>query len=160
MENGPGLFGYCDADWGNNIDDRKSYTGYTFVIAGGAVSWQVKKQQTVALSSMEAEYMSATQEVKEALWWRSFLSELGMALSGETILLSDSNGAIDLAKNPEFHPRSKHIDIRHHFIREHIANKAVKMIHINTEIMAANVLTKPLGRSRHHSLLKFFGVQA
>ena len=83
-----------------------------------------------------------------------------MDLSGETILLSDSKGAIDLAKNPEFHPRSKHIDIRHHFIREHIANKAVKMIHINTEIMAADVLTKPLGRNRHHSLLKLFGVQA
>jgi hypothetical protein len=98
--------------------------------------------------------------VKEALWWRSFLTELGLNVSGETVVLSDSKGAIDLAKNPEFHPRSKHIDIRHHFIREQIANKSVKMEYISTEIMAADVLTKPLGRFRHHSLLKSFGIQA
>ena len=157
---GPCLYGYSDADWGNNVDDRRSYTGYLFVLAGGAVSWQAKKQQTVALSTMEAEYMAATQAVQEALWWRSFLMELGMKVSGETILLSDSKGAIDLAKNPEFHPRSKHIDIKHHFIREQIADKSVKMDHIGTEIMAADILTKPLGRMRHHSLLKFFGIRA
>ncbi|HVX00705.1 MAG TPA: reverse transcriptase domain-containing protein, partial [Candidatus Babeliaceae bacterium] len=159
-DEGPCLYGYSDADWGNNIDDRRSYTGYLFMLAGGAVSWQAKKQPTVALSSMEAEYMAATQAAKEALWWRSFLTELGMNVSNETVLLSDSKGAIDLAKNPEFHPRSKHIAIQHHFIRMQVANKSVKMEYIGTEIMAADILTKPLGRIRHHSLLKLFGIQA
>ena len=73
----PSLVGYCDADWGSNVDDRRSITGYVFLLSGGAVSWQAKKQPTVALSSVEAEYMASTQATKEAIWWRTFLNELG-----------------------------------------------------------------------------------
>ena len=104
--------------------------------------------------------MTAIEAVKGCLWWIALLTERRMNVSNETVLLSDSKGAIDLAKNPEFHPRSKHIDIRHHFIREQIANKSVKMDHISTEIMAADILTKPLGKVRHHTLLKLVGIQA
>lgn len=74
----PLLYCYCDADWGNDVYDRRSFTGYSFLINGGAVSWQSKKQPTTALSSIEAEYMSATQAVKEAIWWRTFLSEISI----------------------------------------------------------------------------------
>ena len=72
----PSLIGYCDSDWGSNVDDRRSITGYVFLLSGGAVSWQAKKQPTVALSSVEAEYMASTQATKEAIWWRTFLKEL------------------------------------------------------------------------------------
>jgi hypothetical protein len=156
----PVLFGYCDSDWGNDIDDRRSYTGYAFILAGGAVSWQSKKQPTTALSSVEAEYMAATQATKEAIWWRTLLSELGLVISGSTVLITDSKGSIDLAKNPEHHARTKHIDIRHHFIREKVADGTVKMSFVGTEHMGADILTKPLAKTRHHSLLKLLGIHS
>src|SRR5271154_1896438 len=92
------------------------------MLCGGAVSWQSKKQPTTVLSSVEAEYMAATQATKEAIWWRTFLAELGLVISGSTVLITDSKGSIDLAKNPEHHARTKHIDIHHHFIREKVAD--------------------------------------
>ena len=137
--NGPGLFGFCDADWGNSVDDRKSVTGYAFIMYGGAVSWNTRKQPTVALSSMEAEYMAATEATKEAIWLRTFMIELGMDVSGETFILCDNQGAMELAKNPGYHSRSKHIDIRHHFIREAVENKIVTMKYINTNIMERQI---------------------
>ena len=155
---GPVLFGYCDSDWGNDVDDRRSYTGYAFLLSGGAVSWQSKKQPTTALSSVEAEYMAATQATKEAIWWRTFLSELGLDINGSTILLSDSKGSMDLAKNPEHHARTKHIDIRHHFIREQVTRGTVKMVFVGTENMGADVLTKPLAKTRHLSMLQLLGI--
>ena len=90
------MIGYCDADWASNIDDRRSITGYVFMLCGGAVSWQTKKQPTVALSSVEAEYMAATQATKEAIWFRSFLHELGISniTSSPTTIFSDSQGSI------------------------------------------------------------------
>lgn len=157
-QSGPGLFGYCDADWGNHLDDRRSFSGYSFIMAGGAVSWSAKKQSTVALSTMEAEYMAATEAAKEAMWWRNFLRELGVEINQPTIICCDNQGAIQLAKNPALHPRSKHIDIRHHFIREVVANKIVELKYISTEIMGADILTKAVPRNRHQQLIKRLGV--
>jgi hypothetical protein len=180
------VHGYCDADWGSNIDDRdrKSITGYVYLIHGGAVSWQAKKQPTVALSSVEAEYMSATQACKEALWWRTFLSELGMMYIGNvgTVgndgsnhvssyvsnhdgntnnpihIYSDSQGGIALTKNPEYHSRTKHIDIQHHFVREHVLLGNVKFHYVCTQDMLADVLTKALSRDQHNKLIRLFGL--
>src|SRR6201996_6441500 len=91
----PELIGYCDADWASNVDDRRSVTGYVFMLAGGAISWKTKKQPTVALSSVEAEYMAATQATKEAIWFRSFLTQLGINVgSSPTTIYSDSQGSI------------------------------------------------------------------
>lgn len=158
----PTLMGYCDADWASNIDDRKSITGYVFMLAGGAVSWQTKKQPTVALSSVEAEYMAATQATKEAVWFRSFLNELGVAniMSSPTIIFSDSQGSIALSKNPEYHSRTKHIDVRHHFIREHVSFGTVIFKFVGTDRMAADVLTKPLAKNKHQEMLKIMGVKS
>jgi hypothetical protein len=157
---GPGFIGYCDADWANNSDDRRSYTGYAFMLAGGAISWQAKKQNTVALSSMEAEYMSATRAAQEAVWWRSFFNGIGVDASKPIALLCDNKGAIDLAKNPEYHARSKHIDTRHHFIRERVADKSIHIEYINTDVMVADILTKALPRVKHESLTKLLGLQS
>ena len=154
------LYGFCDSDWASNQDDRRSVTGYVFMLGGGAVSWQAKKQTTVALSSVEAEYMAASQATKEALWWRMLLRELGTSATSATSLLSDSQGSIALSKNPEHHARSKHIAIRHHFVREQVAAGTIELRYISTDDMAADVLTKPLSHVKHRRLLPMLGLHS
>lgn len=154
------LYGYSDSDWGNDSNDRRSFTGWVFLLHDGAVSWQSCKQRTVALSSVEAEYMAATQATREAVWWRAFMTELGQPPSTATTVHSDSQGAIALAKNPEHHKRSKHIDIQHHYVREQVEAGSVVMPHIGTELMVADVLTKPLAADRHAALAGKMGVRA
>ena len=152
------LYGYSDSDWGNDVNDRRSVTGWVFFLHDGAVSWQSHKQPTVALSSVEAEYMAATQATREAVWWRAFLTELGMPPAAATTIHSDSQGAIALGKNPEHHKRTKHIDIQHHYVREQVAAGSVALSYIATEIMVADVLTKPLAADRHAALVAQMGV--
>jgi hypothetical protein len=109
------IHGYCDSDWGGSIDDRKSVTGYSFMIGNAAVSWKSKKQSTVALSTVESEYMALSECMKEALWIRQFLAELLQELVNNVVTIySDNQGSIALSKNPEYHSRTKHIDMRHH----------------------------------------------
>jgi hypothetical protein len=141
----PELIGYSDADWGGGAGFR-SVTGYAFLLAGGAISWQSKRQKTVALSTVEAEYMATTEAVKEAIWWRSFLSGLGYDTTRPTTLHSDSQGSIALAHNPEHHARTKHIAIRYHFIREHVADKTIDLTFVGTADMVADLFTKALDR--------------
>jgi len=113
--------GYTDADWGAG-EDRKSIGGYAFMINGGAVSWASRKQASIALSSTEAEYMALTQGVKESLLLGELLEGLGALKHGKEIrkVQCDNQAAIALTKNPEYHARTKHIDIQYHFIREHV----------------------------------------
>ena len=125
------LHGFCDADWAANPDNRRSITGYTFLLAGGAISWAARSQPTVALSTVEAEYMSYCMAAREAIWWRQLLNQLYYSPTTSTsptsrppaslpptILYADNQGAIALSKNPEFHQRTKHISVIWHFIRE------------------------------------------
>jgi hypothetical protein len=151
-------FGYCDADWATSIDDRRSITGWVFLAAGGAISWQSQKQKSVALSTVEAEYMAECQAVKEAMWLRSLLGELGLGTTVPMTILTDSQGAMALAKNPEHHQRSKHIDIRYHFIREQVAQGAIDLVYIPTTDMAADQLTKPLSREQHARCARLMGL--
>ena len=154
------LHGFCDSDWASNPDDRRSVTGYVFMLGRGAVSWQAQKQTTVALSSVEAEYMASALATKEAIWWRTFLNELELPANAATTIYSDSQGSIALSKNPEHHGRSKHIDIRHHFVREQVAAGTVKLEYVPTEAMLADVLTKPLSGDKHTKLLKHMGLRS
>jgi hypothetical protein len=147
------ISGYCDSDWGSNVDTRKSIAGYIFVLAGGAVSWAAKCQPTVALSTVEAEYMSYSLASRDAMWWRQFLNQLYYRTKATelysnslspTIIYADNQGAIALASNPEFHQRTKHISIIWHYIRELITNKQIKLSYLQTSEMAADFLTKSL----------------
>jgi hypothetical protein len=156
----PVLIGYSDADWGNSLDDRRSTTGYVFKLAQGAISWRSKRQSTVAQSSTEAEYMALSEATREAVSWRMFLGELGLDIREPTTILADNQGSIALSKNPEHHARTKHIDIKYHYIREQVSNEAVSIYYINTEAMIADVLTKPLARPHHHKLIAQFGIQS
>ncbi|KAL0279164.1 UNVERIFIED_CONTAM: hypothetical protein PYX00_000774 [Menopon gallinae] len=147
-----GITGYVDADWGNCPMDRKSYTGYVFLFSGGPISWDSRKQKTVALSSTEAEFMALSDVLKEAKYLQKLLNELPIEEDFPSISLHcDNLGAIKLAQNPVFHARTKHVDIRCHFIREALENGTVSLQHISTEEMIADVLTKGLTRQKHEN---------
>lgn len=155
----PALIGYCDADWGNNLDTRQSVTGYVFILAGGAVSWQSKAQDSVSLSSTQAEYVSACAASRDAMSWRMFLGELNFDMSKPTLIYSDSQSSIAMSKNAAFHQRSKHIDIQHHFVRELVTRRQVEFQFVSTDKMLADVLTKALPRVQHYHLIAGMGIQ-
>ena len=139
--------GYTDADWGSG-EDRRSIGGYVFMINGAAISWASKKQGSVALSSTEAEYMSLTQGIKEALWLGELLSDLGAPRHKTEIrqVQCDNQGAITLTRNPQYHARTKHIDIQYHFVRQHIESGLIQLTYCPTHEMVADIFTKPLPR--------------
>lgn len=112
------LIGFCDADWGGEIDERKSTTGYVFTYAGGAVTWSTKRQPTVALSTTEAEFMAMTAAVQEGTWLKQIMNELLPLFEKCITIHSDNKGALELAKNNQYSPRTKHIDIKHKFVNE------------------------------------------
>ena len=155
-----GFVGYVDSDWGGSLDGRKSTTGFAFLLGDGAISWSSKKQATVALSSVEAEYMATTQAGKEAIWLGQLLNELGHPVEQLTPirLYSDSQGSIDLSNNPVHHTRTKHIDIQHHFIRELIEEKKIDLQYCSTEVMLADIFTKGLSKSKVQQFRKELGL--
>jgi hypothetical protein len=138
-----GLVGYVDSDFAGDLDKRRSLTGYVFTIGGCAVSWKACLQSTVALSTTEAEYMAISEACKEAIWLRGLYSELCGVTSCITIHC-DSQSAICLTKDQMFHERTKHIDVRYHFIRGVIAEGDVKVCKISTHDNPADMLTKPV----------------
>jgi len=154
--------GYTDSNWANDKGDRRSVCGYVFFLHGGAINWRARKQQSVALSSVEAEYVAAAEAARDAVHWRSFLSDLGcddtLQLPGPSTIHCDNQGAISLSKNPEHHDRSKHIDIAYHWIREKVAEGVIHLEYLNTKSMIADVLTKPLARDKHTELVRGMGV--
>ena len=138
------LIGYSDSDWAGSYDDRKSTTGFVFYFGEATFTWSSKKQRIVALSSCEAEYIAASSSVCHAIWLRRLLQELHMPQEKSTKIYVDNKSTIALAKNPVYHERSKHIDTRFHFIRDHIKNKEVEIHHVKTSEQVADILTKPL----------------
>ncbi len=151
------LEGYSDADWGAG-EDRKSISGYVFTLAGGAISWSSKKQATTALSTTEAEYIALVQTAKESIWIQGLLNELGYTVANSNLIYGDNQGSIALANNPEYHARTKHIDIQYHFIRECVQNNKIALTYCPTADMVADGMTKALARERHLDLLVKMGV--
>lgn len=151
------LEGYADADWGNNADDRHSYTGYFFKLANAAISWSSRKQKSIALSSTEAEYVSLSEAAKEAMHIRKFLGEISGCQEKLTIF-NDNQGAGQMTKNPINHGRAKHIDIRFHHIREVVDAGVIKVEYQPTEKMPADVLTKALATVKHNKCVKEMGL--
>jgi hypothetical protein len=155
------LEAYCDADYAAS-EGRKSTMAFLFKLAGAAVSWMSKLEPTVAISSTEAEYMALLQAVKESIWIQRFLKELGRysVVKNSDRIMEDNQGAIALAHNPEYHARTKHIDVQYHFVRECVEMGKVKLVYCPTEEMVADALTKPLARDRHWSLMGKMGLQS
>ena len=154
------LIGYSDSDYGGDWDDGKSTSGYAFHVGSAVFSWSSKKQQTVALSTCEAEYMAAVACTCQAMWLKNILKELNFANEDPVTVYVDNNSAILLAKNPVSHSRSKHINIRYHFIRDKVKGKVVKLVHCGTEEWLADIFTKPLKPERFQKLVKMLAMQS
>ncbi|PIL29731.1 transcription factor [Ganoderma sinense ZZ0214-1] len=156
-----GLRGFSDANWGSSTEHRHSISGYVFTLDGGTISWSSKKQNIVALSSTEAEYIALTHATKEAIWLRYVLADvLHPELSSFPVrLCSDNCSAIALAKDNAFHPRTKHIDICYHFIREAVDNRNMALEYRRTEDMPADLFTKTLPHAKLEHLSRLFGLR-
>ena len=143
---------YCDADWAGDLTDRKSTTGYCTFINNNIIDWQCKKQSTVALSSTEAEYMAISEVTKEVMWMRSILTELKQKVVTPIIIYVDNQSAITISANDTAHHRTKHIDVRHHFIRDAIKDKIINLQYIKTQEQLADIFTKALPTSTFEKL--------
>lgn len=150
--------GYVNADWANCPLDRKSYTEYAFILSGSSVSWESRKQRTVALFSTKSEYMSLTETAKQATYLRRFLDELGFPKIADIKIFCDNNGAQKLVENPVFHNQTKHIDVRHHYVREAINRGILKVEHIPTTEMASDFLTKAVPAPKLRKCLNLLGL--
>ncbi|RDB14617.1 Retrovirus-related Pol polyprotein from transposon TNT 1-94 [Hypsizygus marmoreus] len=138
-----------DADWASDESDRRSISGYVFFLFSALVSWSATKQRTTALSSTEAEYMAMSHAIREALWIRLLLISLGFPIPCPFPLLCDNQSAIEIANSESLSSRSKHIDVRYHFIRQHLLSGSFATSWIPTSDMTADILTKPLAPALH-----------
>jgi hypothetical protein len=138
------VVGYVDADWGGNLDDRTSTSGGIFKLGTGPIVWHSKKQSSTALSSTEAEYMALTLGCKDAIWLRMLLKDLDRAVKEPITIFEDNQGALALVRNPTYHARTKHIDVRYHFVREVVESKQVELRYCRTNDMVADACTKAL----------------
>jgi hypothetical protein len=150
--------GYSDSDHADDIDTSKSTSGTLFFLGKCLVSWQSVKQQVVALSSCEAEYIAASTASTQALWLARLLGDLLGRDTRAVELRVDSKSALALAKNPVFHERSKHIRVRYHFIQGCLEEGSIKASYINTKDQLADLLTKPLGRIKFLELCSRTGM--
>jgi hypothetical protein len=154
------LEGFTDADWGGCRDTRRSTAGYLFNIGSGAISWQSKRQGVVALSTCEAEFLGQTQATKEAVWLRRLLNELNMNQgTNATIICGDNQGAIALSSNPQYHSRTKHMEIQRKWQGEVQDNGTVKLKYIPTTEQIADGFTKPLARERFEWFRRGLGIE-
>ena len=151
------MVGYVDSDYAGDLDKRRSLTGYLFTLGGCAVSWKATLQHTVALSTTEAEYMAATEAAKEAIWLKSLVGDLGVK-QGVVTVFCDSQSAIHLTKNQMFHERTKHIDIRVHFVRDVVAKGEIAVKKISTLENPADMMTKPIPTTKFKSCLDLVGI--
>ena len=152
------FIGYSDSDHAGDIDTSKSTSGILFFLGKCLVSWQSVKQQVVALSSCEAEYIAASTASTQALWLARLLGDLLGRDTEAVALRVDSKSALALAKNPVFHERSKHIRVKYHFIRGCLDEGSIKASYINTTDQLADLLTKPLGRVKFLELCSRIGM--
>jgi hypothetical protein len=151
------LQAFTDADWGGNYDDKTSTSAYIIYFGGNPVSWLSKRQKTVARSSTEAEYRSAANTSAEIMWLSNLLGELGVPSQIPT-LVCDNIGTTYLCSNPVFHSRMKHIALDYHFVRQQVQNGKLIVSHISTKDQLADILTKPLHRTRFSLLRDKIGV--
>ena len=150
--------GFSDSDWAGDIDDQKSTSGYIFQVGGTAISWRSRKQSCVALSTAEAEYIALSHAAQEAIWLRQLDTDLQSEPQEPTVIYEDNQAAICMSKNPQSHGKSKHIEIKYHFIREQISKKNIELKYCQTENMVADMLTKGLGKERFQKLIKLAGL--
>lgn len=152
----PKLHGYCDASWANN-EDYSSISGFAFLFGSSLVSWSSKKQPVIALSSTEAEYVTVTSAAQEALWFQYLLREIGY--NQDTVIIHEDNEAcINLSKNPQEYKRTRHIQVKYHFIRSLVKANKIKLQYCNTKNQLADILTKGVNGQRLRQICTLLGI--
>jgi hypothetical protein len=142
------LTAFSDSDWSDDRDQGRSTTGYVLKMSGAAVSWVSQRQPCVALSSTEAEYVAASEACREVMWFRKFLAEVECAQEYPTLLSIDNQTTLRMVFDEGGHSRRKHIDVKHHYIRERAQQQFVSVAWVSTTDQQADILTKPLVRER------------
>ncbi|GJU04457.1 retrovirus-related pol polyprotein from transposon TNT 1-94 [Tanacetum coccineum] len=158
-DNAMSLTAYADADHAGCQDSRRSTSGSAQFLGDRLVSWSSKKQRSTAISTTEAEYIAMSGCCAQILWMRSQLKDYGFDFN-KIPLYCDNKSAIALCCNNVQHSRSKHIDIRHHFIREQVENRVVELYFVETNYQLADILTKALPRERFEFLLPRLGMKS
>ncbi|XP_060668087.1 uncharacterized mitochondrial protein AtMg00810-like [Ziziphus jujuba] len=138
------LIAYTDSNYARDLDDRKSTSGYVFMLSIGAMSWSSKKQPVISLSTTEVEFIAATLCVSQVIWLRRILEGFKHAQHDSTIVYCDNSSTIKLSKNLVMHGCSKHIDVRFHFLRKLTKDGIVEMVHCHTQEQVVDIMTKPL----------------
>ena len=148
---------FSDADHGGDVDTGRSTIGVICLYAGGPISWLSQRQVSVAISTTEAEVVAASEASREIIWLKRLFSGLDH-MDKTPELYIDNEAAIRLAKNPEYHRRTKHIKTRHFFVRELVTNGELEVKKVDTSNQLADIMTKPLGTARFCELRNFIGV--
>jgi hypothetical protein len=138
---------------------RRLTSGYVFIMSGGAVTWSSKRQATIALSTVEAEYVVMSRCAQQMVWMQSWLREVEIEVSLPGLIKGDNRGAIALTKNTKDHGKVKHIDIRHHYIRELLQSGTILFEQVSSADNLADLFTKPLPCDHHHRLLTALNIK-
>ena len=153
------LVGFSDADWAGDLNDRHSTTGNLFMMSGAAIDWISKKQPVVALSTTEAEYVALSAATQEAVWLSRLLTDIKAPPKAPILIKEDNQGTIAVARNPVSHNRTKHIDIKFHYVREALEDGIIDLTYCPTEQMTADMLTKPLARQKFETFRLKMGLK-
>lgn len=148
---------YSDADYAGDRNTRRSTSGYICFLGDGPISWCSQQQRCVALSTTESEYIAAAEAAKEISWLKLLFDDIRCSYQNSTLFM-DNQSAIRLVKNPEFHKRTKHVDVKYHFIREKYTQKVFDIEYVSTELQKADIFTKSLPKERFQILRKMIGV--
>lgn len=153
------LLVYSDANWGENRIDRKSNSGFVVLLNKGLISWCCRKQNLVTLSSSEAEYVALNETAKELTWLECLIGDFEVRVDKPITILTDSQSCMAMIKDSKLSCRTKHIDIRFHYVKEKVEHGDIRLQYVCTEENVADLLTKPLGAGRISKLRKMIGVQ-
>lgn len=154
------MIGYSDADFDGDVETRRSTSGYVFLIGNGAISWGSERQKSVSLSTAESEYIAASEAIRELIWLQRLTDELSKNQFETTKFYVDNQSAIRMVKNPVLHKRSKHIDIRYHFIRDEFKKENFSLDYVRTDDQVADIFTKAIPRMQFQYLRAQLGIQS
>ncbi|KAG6474130.1 hypothetical protein ZIOFF_068054 [Zingiber officinale] len=152
------LYGFSDSDWAGSVDDMKSTSGYCFSLGSACFSWCSKKQEIVAQSTAEAEFVAATSAVNQAIWLRKLLNDMSYIMEKETKVSVDNQATLAISKNPIFHGKTKHFNVKYYYLREVQQMGEVELIYCTTEDQLADIFTKSFHQSRFVWLREKIGV--
>ena len=147
------ISGYSDSDHAGDLSDRKSTSGYIFMLSGCAISWKSSKQKSVAISSTEAEYVGLSEATKEAIWLKELINELGIE-QNQVVIHGDNLSSMQIVKDRTNHNRTKHIDVRFHFIKDCYKEGVIDLKYVESLKLCADFLTKGVNNTKHHQCME------